>query len=429
MGKTLRSYPWASNAKSRPLVWTAKDTGKRVRLPMPPNNATRIERWRIDVFRDVYWLRDLTDKLARRARRLLGRADSKPWILRPKSAGAGGAYVDFIIGIDFLHNQAKLVQMFHQALSPLGLSLLLANKHNASDIAAKVKSGQLRPHVYLDLCSATNPQFTELLRTCAAAGIHSIGDPAKLDIWTWKARAQKKLEDAGLPVPPTVLIRAGEASRELTPAERAAVGEKCVIKPSWGVAGKGVIANVKPTMENIETARQFDPKDDYLIQRMIKWEYFGNRAAYLRGYNILGTRTLLWWSPDTRTYEQVTWDELRQHDLMGAIDLVDRMARLTGMDFFSSEIAITNGINQPRFVLIDYCNDQCDINPASVQADGPPDEWVAWVVERFAEFIWKEKTGVTQTDGHAVWLAPSAIRAASSQMKPASSAPHITHAA
>ena len=171
-------------------------------------------------------------------------------------------------------------------------------------------------------------------------------------------------------MPATVVIRAGEPSRELTAEERQGVGERCVIKPSWGVAGKGVVANVRPTAENIEAARQFDPKDDYLVQRMIKWEKFGARTAYLRGYNVLGFRTLLWWAPETKLYDLVTWEDVRQYDLMGAVELIDRMAAVTGMDYFSSEIAITSGLGQPRFVLIDYCNDQCDLNPVSAQPDG-----------------------------------------------------------
>jgi hypothetical protein len=357
-----------------------------------------------------WWMRDLASKAVRRVRKLIGRPDPTPWVLRPRGGarGRGTAYVDFIVALDFLNNNAALTRMFHEALSPYGLSLLVANKSNVAKLTTEIGAGKIRPHVLLDLCSACEPAFGELLKAAAKAGVYTIGEPAKLEQWTYKARAQKKLEEAGLPVPPTVLIRAADKSRDLTADERQAIGEKCVIKPSWGVAGKGVMANVKPTAEKIEAARQFDPKDDYLVQRLIKWEKLGARTAYLRGYNVLGCRTLLWWAPETRIYDLVTWEDLRQHDLMPAIDLIDRMARLTGMDYFSSEIAITNGVGQPRFVLIDYCNDQCDLNPQSAQADGPPDEWVKWVCGRFAEFVWRKKEGVEAPEGHELWLAGSA---------------------
>src|SRR3954470_8961361 len=281
--------------------------------------------------------RDLANKAVRRARKLIGRPDETPWVLRPRGAGRGERYVDFVIGLDFLNNNATLTRMLQEAMSPYGLSLLVANRTNVAKLTAAYRAGRNTPLVYLDLCSAIAPEFGELLRAAAGAGVYTIGQPELLDQWTYKARAQKRLEEAGLPVPATVVIAAREKSRELTAEERQAMGERCIIKPSWGVAGNGVVANVRPTAEAIEAARQFDPKDDYLVQRMIKWEKFGTRTAYLRGYNVLGSRTLLWWAPETKLYDLVTWEDVRQHDLMPAVDLIDRMAAVTGIDYFSSE--------------------------------------------------------------------------------------------
>jgi hypothetical protein len=361
------------------------------------------------VIRESYWFRDATNKLVRRARKMIGKPDNTPWVLRPaRSPQPSGAYVDLVVALDFLNNNATLTKMFHEALSPYGLSLLVANKHNVAALTQDIRGGRLKPHVYLDLCSACDGAFGELLKAAASAGVHTIGDPAKLDTWTYKARAHPELAAAGLPVPPTVIFRADEPSRELTAEERGMIGEKCVIKPSWGVAGRGVTANVKPTRENIEAARQFNISDDYLVQRLVKWERFDSRPAYLRAYNVLGYRTLLWWAPETLRYDLLTWDDVRRHDLMPAVDIVDRIARLSGLEYFSSEIAITSGVGgQPRFVLIDYCNDQCDLNPASAQADGPPDIWTKWVCERFAEFVWRKKHNVQAPAGHSMWLPGS----------------------
>jgi len=352
-------------------------------------------------------LRDLTGKAVRRLRKLAGRPDETPWVLRPRGGAGrgGGRYVDFVIGLDFLNNNATLARMLHEAMSPYGLSVLVANKLNVGQLTRTYRAGRDLPLVYLDLCSAIDPQFGELLEAAAGAGVYTIGNPAILKAWTYKASAQKRLDAAGLPVPPTAVIHDNEPSRELTAVERQRVGERCVIKPSWVVAVKGVTANVEPTAAAIEAARQFDPKDDYLVQRMIKWERLGTRTAYLRGYNVLGHRTLLWWAPETKLYDLLTWDDLRRHDLMPAIELIDRMAALTGMDYFSSEIAITSGVDQPRFVLIDYCNDQCDMNPVSAQADGPPDLWVKWVCERLAEFVWRRTHGRETGVGHSLWLS------------------------
>ena len=83
--------------------------------------------------------------------------------------------------------------MFHEACSPYGLSLLVANKHNVAALTEQFRGGRLKPHVFLDLCSACHPTFVDLLKAAAAAGVYTIGEPAKLDQWTYKARAHPKL--------------------------------------------------------------------------------------------------------------------------------------------------------------------------------------------------------------------------------------------
>ena len=42
--------------------------------------------------------------------------------------------------------------------------------------------------------------------------------------------------------------------------------------------------------------------------------------------------------------------------------------------------------------LIDYVNDQCDMDPEPRPGTTPvPEPWVRWVCETFAEFTWREK--------------------------------------
>jgi hypothetical protein len=69
-------------------------------------------------------------------------------------------------------------------------------------------------------------------------------------------------------------------------------------------------------------------------------------------------------------------------------------------------------------MLIDYCNDQCDMNPVSAQADGPPDEWVKWVCERLAEFVWRKKHARGESVGSALWLAHGAGSPSPSALAP-----------
>jgi hypothetical protein len=237
------------------------------------------------------------------------------------------------------------------------------------------------------------------------AGVTTLCDPSVLK-WTFKAVSHPVLERAGLPLPPSVILKRDDPDRELTADEISRVGDHCVIKPSYGVAGLGAVIGVHPTREAIAQAREYNRGDDWLIQKMVKWGAYGDQPSYLRGYNVLGHRTLMWWSND-RGYRSLTWDDFRKYDLGGAVELIDKIAAATGVDFFSSEIAILdehrNGSG--RFCVIDYVNDQCDIDPDADPKRSPPREWVRWVCHRMAEFTWRKKHGIEADGEGALHLA------------------------
>jgi hypothetical protein len=340
-------------------------------------------------------------KLSRRAKKVLGKPDNSPWVLRPGGRAPHNTYVDFIFGLDYLSPNSRLVELFHEAMSPYGLSVLLVNQSNVDRVIAEVERGWLQPHVYLDLASTTHPRFNDLALAAAGKGVYVVDDPEGLTEWTYKATSHVRLQRAGLPLPPTVILPKGSADRELTNAERQMVGDHCVIKPSTGFGNRGVVVVVGPTAVNIAQARDFNRDDDWLIQRMISWTRFSNpdRPAYLRAYCLLGHRSLMWWAKegDTDHYELLSWNDLRRFDLLAAVELVDRVAAVSGVDFFSSEIAITSAdrADPNRFVLIDYINDQCDMDPEARPGTTPvPEPWVRWVCQRLAEFCWRRKHGI-----------------------------------
>ena len=88
--------------------------------------------------------------------------------------------------------------------------------------------------------------------------------------------------------------------------------------------------------------------------------------------------------------------------------LVDRVAAATGVEFFSSEIAITADSGKDRFCLIDYVNDQCDIDFQAQPDRSPPEAWVRWVCQRVAEFTWRKKNRLPPLREGTLYLAPNA---------------------
>ncbi len=336
-------------------------------------------------------------------------SDTAP--LLPLKTPGQRRYVDFMFGLDYLSPNSGLLKLMHDGMSARGLSVLLVNKNSVDWAIDHVAAGKIAPAVYLDLCARPGDRFSKLLETLSVAGVHTICNSSQIR-WTLKAYSHIELESAGLPLPPTVILKRDDPDRDLSADERTRLGEKVVIKPSYGVAGLGAVVGAEPTKTAIAAAREFDRKDDWLIQKMVRWGRIDEgkpegerRPAYLRTYNVFGHRTMMWWSND-RGYSILTWADFEKYNLAGILPLTDQIAELTGMDFFSSEVAIISmdPAARDRFVLIDYINDQCDIDPEADPRRSPPKAWIQWICERMAEFVWRRKMGIPAETAGNVYL-------------------------
>lgn len=266
---------------------------------------------------EAYWLRDAANKAKRRVKKLVGRPDPSPWILRPIAPPQSQAYVDCVIALGPQQDHSALTKMFHEAMSPYGVSLLIANKGNLAALIEQVRAGKVKPHVYVDLCSAKNAEFGELAKAATETGVFSV-NASRHDL-------AKLLQEARLPICTTAV----------------------------------------------------DPNE-----------------RRIRTYNVFGSRSLLWFTPASGKYETLTWAEVRRDDLMPAAELMDRVTKVTDMEFFSADIRV---VDRANFTIVEVGSGQCELN-------GPPDEWVKWCCRKLAEFVWRKKNGIAEQAGNSMWL-------------------------
>jgi hypothetical protein len=140
---------------------------------------------------------------------------------------------------------------------------------------------------------------------------------------------------------------------------------------------------------------------------MITWTSFGARPAYLRAYNVCGHRTLMWWSrtKGVDAYDALTWEDLHRYSLGSAAELAGRLAEFTGMDFCSVEIAILKEEEGPgRYCLIDYMNDQCDLDSEAHPQYSPNAWFTRFACERLAEFTYLKKHGLPEPKYRGLFL-------------------------
>ena len=83
-------------------------------------------------------------------------------------------------------------------------------------------------------------------------------------------------------------------------------------------------------------------------------------------------------------YDELKADEIKNFRLNRLLLITKKIAILTGLDFFSTEIVITEN---KKFIVIDYVNDQCDMRIKSKHPDGVPDNVVQRIVDIMVKTI------------------------------------------
>jgi len=284
-----------------------------------------------------------------------------------------------------------------------------------------ITEGRLKVRTLLDLTASwwnDEDPYVQLCYAVKDSGGRVIDDPDCAMMADHKAISHHQLERAGIPVPPAVVFRRWEPDRALTAEERALVGGRVVIKPAKGWGFKGVVLNASGDRTSIERARDFDRSDDFLVQRQVTYAWLGDdhgepRPAWWRVYFLFGEIIPCWWHPETGAYRLMSLRELWMHDLLALARLSSEIARLTRMDFFSTEICLAEEPSIPGapyqaggmpFYVIDYVNDQCDVRCQSDYDSAPPDEVIHRLAERFAELAWRHRHGLPLDDRRSLWL-------------------------
>jgi hypothetical protein len=198
-----------------------------------------------------------------------------------------------------------------------------------------------------------------------------------------KSQLHPRLVEAGIHVPPSIIINATTArDLQLTAEQKDLLGDPFVIKPARGYGRRGVVLDAHDEKDMVRSMIGW-PDQNYLLQRKIAPRDLEGRPAYWRVFFVFGSLWWCWWNCFTDRYTEVLPEEIEQFGLKPIGLGMQRIASLTGMNFFSSEIAQTV---EGDFVWIDYVNDQCHMLTQSANPRmGVPDRVVEGIANRLVE--------------------------------------------
>lgn len=273
-----------------------------------------------------------------------------------------------------------------------GLSFLWIYDGNARLILRGLLKRTVKIAALIDTEATYNDPGDIYSRICYAAkdtGSAVINDPDYARISTDKSSMHYRLSEYGIEVPYTLVIRSWQPKViRLSRSEKKRLGIPFIIKPSQGYGQKGLVRSATGSSYGIAKARAFDPKDNFLLQKKITPHFFGGKKGWFRVFRVFDRIIPCWWDDATNRYKHVSRYEFKKYNLSPLSGIGITIAEITGMVWFSTEIAvISGGTNRCRYICIDYVNDQCDMTPVSETPNGVPDHVVDFTAKVIVENI------------------------------------------
>lgn len=289
------------------------------------------------------------------------------------------------------------------------LNLIVCKDHNVERIARASAAGRKHIGMHIDF-DADNEDlkdpYTRLSYVAKDGGAFVVNEPDRSRQGLNKAVIHYQFQRAGIPVPYSIVVRNWEPTNfKLTLTERKKLGRPFIIKPARGYGKQGVARSNGGSVREIAKARRYDRGDDFLLQELIEPVWCGYHRAWFRVYNILGQIILCWWDNVTEHYDVVTLEQFQEFGLQRLCEIAHRIARVTHLNFFSTELAITGRNSKQRVVSIDYINEPIDVTLQSHSHCGVPDNIVRHIAERLADAAWRTKKNTDPVDELSVWFA------------------------
>jgi hypothetical protein len=274
------------------------------------------------------------------------------------------------------------VRLLDVACQSHGLSLLQITSENLLDMMRSLANEEIIFQVFFDRASDTDARFMSIVQWACRHGVRHI-NPYELAYRAWDKAAMHQAISVSMETPITIILPSYDEQPLLPEIDLTSLGSSFTIKPAYGGGGVGVI-NKATTLSQVLMARQEFPTQKYLLQGHIIPAQLGSRMAWFRVIHCAGMVYPCWWDNCTHLYTPVTSDEENGYNLGPLSSITFSIARICGLDLFSTEITLTP---DGRFVIIDYVNDPIDLRLQSKTFDGVPDDIVQDITERLVGFV------------------------------------------
>lgn len=294
---------------------------------------------------------------------------------------------DFAISYEWEYD-IDFVDEVERILQNTGLKTFRISYYNIYEVTEYVRNRKLFFSTYLDRASDVDEDFCELGEILGRRKCRIFNPYDRVKHATDKASMHLEFITGGIQVPYSIIIPPHKKNEtiKLSIEELAVLGRPFIIKPCNTTGGGiGVVTGAETLKEVLEERKNLD-EDKYILQEKVIPKYFNGKRAWFRCFWAFGKSFCCWWDDQTHLYSILSREEIEKYKLNKLFRITSRIAKITGLDFFSSEVAVTE---DERFVVIDYVNDQCDMRFQSKHYDGVPDEVIYQIINQLAKAVKK----------------------------------------
>lgn len=306
---------------------------------------------------------------------------------------------EYDLALSWHDNQrTPFIKWLREGCAEKNLEFIQIHDGNISELIEKLEERRIHIHFLLDMHATYNSPgdlYARLSYTVKDTGGKVIDDPDHVRFSIDKSISHYTFIRNNIPVPYTIIIRSWQLDRIKVPDDiKEELGVPFIIKPAMGFGGKGVVTDAKWKLKNITMARNFDRTDHYLLQEKINPILIEEKPAWFRIYYVFGSIIPCWWNPSTGEYIHMSKKDFSAYNLSELKEFPPIISQLTGMDWFSTEIAYykKNGATAP--VVVDYINDQCHVDVQSMFPGAPPDHVVKCISEIMVEAADQHRKGL-----------------------------------
>lgn len=295
---------------------------------------------------------------------------------------------DFAIAFTWEYDY-DFVDAIEEILQAEQLSTYRVSDYNIKEVTDAVRLKKLSFRTYLDRASDVDDDYLELAKILTKRKVKIFNPYDKVHHAIDKASMHMEFITAGLNVPYSIIIPPHKHNSDLkiSVEDLAVLGRPFIIKPCNTTGGGiGVVTGAESLKEVLEERSTFE-SDKYILQQKIYPKMINNKRAWFRCFWAFGKPICCWWDDQTHIYETITEEELEKFHLKKLNEITRKIAKLTELDFFSTEVAITD---ENKFIVIDYVNDQCDMRFKSKHTDGIPDDVIYEIIEQLKKAVMKE---------------------------------------